>query len=818
MFSSKSKTSPDLSAVHIASSILRSRPAYDTIALLILLLALPSMLLTIVQMGFSSLTLMPGGLSPFSFLSVFDVFQGSGGPPSLGVMAWVDLVFFGLWLCLWNWAQHFALDLAQIHIAMTLGNGGSSKNSSLNYLCFAFVLMLHTGRSRAVRQFVFKNLIPADLLAQAGLTDLVKFLPKDNDLGDTPSAASKLQSLFAIHILSQALISFVRKKLATPQPGPNTKSQRKVDPESSANAHDTSAANGTAATVPDPSSISTTRDAKDKGASAKKRRRQAVSVRSKQPFWAALASTKVHVMREVEHGNGLTTVASAPSSPFDAPQRDAVWVTEVDPASIHFEAAFAAIPLFGDQESQLPEDVKPFYIRINGARWQAVAIQAKGSNSTPEDHQAQWTGEISGLAPDCTYTCTFLSADKDQEWASVMVKTPPVDDPEFTASAPPLPGRQSARPSSPTTTLKNSIASADVKLVDARRRLQQLKKMHRTSLSKVDKEINTLNGRLEGESDDNKLRQKLLQTKRNIQQSQDALKSFRPEALDSVPEHQSTEYGTRKGEYERQKALLAEANQSLTKAKSDADGELSCVNGELTTIASRKERMVSRQTRLAEQHDRITQANAQGLNEKERKEAESARKEADNIRRETELINHMTHMAQESREVQMRIQANWQELDALEKQDMMQRQKLMTASGPLTPEGELPGTRPVLPQSARAFAFGSVNVPVNNHRATGSGEQSSPFLAFANTLPSETRRPRSDTNRSLGATSNYSADFDDADPIPPMPAEYDLNGRKGSGSSRGKNNGSPAGVISGGLRSPQRGSNSPGHLPGASTW
>jgi hypothetical protein len=178
----------------------------------------------------------------------------------------------------------------------------------------------------------------------------------------------------------------------------------------------------------------------------------------------------------------------------------------------------------------------------------------------------------------------------------------------------------------------------------------------------------------------------------------------------------------------------------------------------------------------------------------------------------------MTHMAQESREVQMRIQANWQELDALEKQDMMQRQKLMAASGPLTPEGELPGTRPVLPQSARAFAFGSVNVPVNNHRATGSGEQSSPFLAFANTLPSETRRPRSDTNRSLGATSNYSADFDDADPIPPMPAEYDLNGRKGSGSSRGKNNGSPAGVIGGGLRSPQRGSNSPGHLPGASTW
>merc|ERR1712000_381523 len=74
-----------------------------------------------------------------------------------------------------------------------------------------------------------------------------------------------------------------------------------------------------------------------------------------------------------------------------------------------------------------------------------------------------------------------------------------------------------------------------------------------------------------------------------------------------------------------------------------------------------------------------------------------------------------------------------------------------------TPEGELPGTRPA-PQHARPYAFGSFQAFPNSPVIPE--VQGSPFLAYAKTLPStDQRRPRSDTNRSAGGISNFSADF-----------------------------------------------------------
>ena len=667
------------------------------------------------------------------------------------------------------------------------------------------------------------NLIPTkSTLTNSVLPSYLHYLPSDSDFGETPGQhRQKFAALFAIHILSQALISFVRKRVTSTQAGSNaTKSGKRIDNDWISYFNTTSMVVGSDSAPTSanchmrhenqPVPTIGLRDGKEKGLTAKKRRRQANSVRSRQPFWAALASTKVHVMREVEHSRGLPTVTNTQNGTFDNPQQDTVWITNVDPSSIQFEATFTpAMP--GDHEIRAPDPSKAFYIRINGARWQSVLIDPLQS-TLPDGVPQQFTGEISGLAPNCTYTCSFNSWSKDLEFASVMVKTPALEDSDVPASLAPTTGHQSTRPSSPTTTLKNSISSAEAKLAEARKRLQHLKKSHRSSVSKVEREVDTLSTRLKSGADDLKLRQKLWQTQRNMQQNEDAVKSA-SDTLGTVPEDEDEGHAQRKESYQHQKALLLEASETLAKAKSEADNDLSCINGELSTIGSRKERILTRQARLNEQHDRITQANAQGLNEKERREADSIRREADSLRREGEMQTHISHMTRDLREMQMRTHSNWQDIDRLEKQDMAQRQKMMMSTAPLTPEGELPGTRPP-PQSARPFAFGSVNVLPGN---LGQEPQNSPFLAFANTLP-EGRRARSDTNRSAGATSNYS-DFDDADPIPPMPAEYDTNGRKGSGSSRGNNNGSPAGVIGGGFRSPQRGSNSPGHyLPGSTTW
>lgn len=817
MAQARNKLSSDVSAFQIASTILRSCPAADTVALLIVLLALPSMVLTIVQALFASLTLMPPtNLSPVSFLSLFDVFQGSAGSPSLGTMAVVDVICFGLWICLWNWAQHFALDLAQIQIAMTLGNGNSGKSGSVNMFCFAIVLVLHSVRSRGVRRFFVSNLIPSALLTHPKLLELGQYFPSENDFGEIPGIPSKIRSLFAIHILSQALMAFVRRRVASTQAGSASRTTRRNDTEAYAGSSnvsepsnpDSSTATSTSVDFQSPATPGV-KDPKDKALSAKKRRRQANQVRSRQPFWAALASTKVHVLREVEHKNDhLRKAAEVQSSN----SQDLVWISNVEPSSIEFGATISSFDR--DHESTHSQDPKPFFIRINGARWHSVALE---SVEEGEPYQSQWLGTISGLIPDCTYTCSFIR-DDDEEFASIMVKTPALQDRDLQSLAP-APPRASLRPHSPTSTLKNSIQTAEAKLTEARARVTKARRTHRGAVQRIEKEVDSFNGRLKSSSDDTRQQQKLLQAERSIQQTKAAIEDITVQLsdLEAIPEDEVVDYEQRKGIFDERSKLLASANEALAHSRSEAKNELSCIQNELNTINSRKERLQGRQGKLAEQHDRITQANAQGMNEKERKAHESARMEAERHRRETELNEGVRHMINELRDLQMRTQSQWQELEAAEKLAYAQRESMLNNGGPLTPEGNLPGTNP---QQGRTFMYGP-------YQPSGLGyveNQASPFLAYAKTLPSDTRRPRSSTNRSLGAISNFSADaFEDADPIPPMPStiDYDasgLNGRKGSGSSRGQNNGSPAGVIGENIRSSQKESNSPGHMPGANTW
>lgn len=41
-----------------------------------------------------------------------------------------------------------------------------------------------------------------------------------------------------------------------------------------------------------------------------------------------------------------------------------------------------------------------------------------------------WRGEISGLAPNCAYTCSFVRSDTDEEICVISVKTPANNDAE----------------------------------------------------------------------------------------------------------------------------------------------------------------------------------------------------------------------------------------------------------------------------------------------------------------------------------------------------------------------------------------------------
>ncbi|KAK5045830.1 hypothetical protein LTR84_008923 [Exophiala bonariae] len=819
--SARSKSILDVNALQLASTILRSRPACDTVSLLIVLLALPSMILTIVQALFASLTLMPGGGAPVSLFSLLDIFQGSAGAPSAHTIAAVDVIGFALWICLWNWAQNFALDLAQVQIAITLGNGNSGKNGSVTTSCLAAILLLHSVRSKGVRCFLFTNLVPTELLSQLGLTDYLKYLPSDADFGQSPGAPSKIRSLFAVHIISQAVMAIVRRRISSSNPSTSNQKSKRVDTEalagslSDASALDGSTNAGISSGIdyqqpPTPGP----KDGKEKVTSAKKRRRYANHIRSKQPFWAALASTKVHVLREVEHNKGLPTVANNQGSPFEMVQQDVVWITGVHASSIYFEAIY---PSPDDQhgDSSQGSEYRPFYVRINGARWHMVSLELMESNPASENPSSHWSGIISGLAPNCTYTCTFIGSDTDEEFGSVMVKSPLFLDKDVSTSMAPIPHRQPARPATPKSTLRNTISTAEAKANDARNRQTKARRQHRTNLAKIEKDVEASTARLKASTDDTKLKQKLLQLERNTRQAEDEAATASAE-IDSSREEADEDHTTLKTEYESQAKLLSEANTALTKARSDADNETSCVTNELTNLTTRKDRLTARNTKLTEQHDRINQANVQGLNEKERRAAESFEEASEQQNKEANLTSQLQGVESQLRNSRVRWEANFRELDVLEKQEFQQRQMMLNNSGPLTPEGELPGTRPQ-PQHARPYAFGSFQAFPNSPVIPE--VQSSPFLAYAKTLPSnDMRRPRSDTNRSAGGLSNFSADFEDADPIPPMPTttDYEMTGRKGSGSSRGKNNGSPGTMV--GAFSPQRGNYSPGHIPGSATW
>ena len=825
--SSWPKARYDANPFQLASTILRSCPAYDTIAILILLLQLPPIILTIVQALFASLTFMPvNGVSIGSMFTLFDVFQGSAGVPSLGTMLFVDVVCLGGWYCLWTWAQNFALDLAQVQVAITLGGGGAGKSGSVNSFCVAIVLVLHLIRSKGVRQFFFSHVLSVKIFANDHVAHLMQFVPHETDFGNKPFSPNWLQSLFAVHIISQAAIAMVRRRVASSQVPSASKSNKRADAEASAGAQpnqDSSNVESGASATPGPSiehqspSSPGLKDVKEKTVSAKKRRRHANQVRSRQPFWAALASTKVTVMREYEHTRGSSKVAGGQSEdPKESTTGgdELIWITQVEPSAIKFEAS----NIFIDAEDQECGD-KPLYVRINGASWRAFSLSSISRPQPESDAVGQWIGEIYGLAPNCTYTCSFLRSDDEQEFSTIMVKTPELLEKDQTTSSIVPSVRQPLRPSSPITTIRTSIQTAEARLNDTRNRLTKARRSHKASLSKLEKEVDSLNARLQSSSDDTKSRQKLLQAERNIRQTEDATKSIST-ALDDlavIPEEESEDWSTEKNAFDEKRDLLAAANESLELARSASSAELLSVSTELSTITSRRERLLNKQAKLSEQHDRITQANAQGLNEKERKAAETSAKEEEYRRCEVQAQTHFEIFNREIANLRSRTEQAWQEIQAYERQAQAQAQRelMLKNAGSVIPDGGLQGAHS--PHSAtvpRIFGFPSMSMaqPLTMSPETS---RASPFLAYAKTLtPVENhfRRPRSASNRSAGAISNFSTDFEDADPIPPMPAvgDFDAN-RKGSGSSHGTNNGSPGAMAMVGLGSPMRGRGSPGH-------
>ena len=449
--SKKSSGSASVNPIHLASTVLRSCPMYDTIAILIFLLQLPPMVLTCVQFLFASLTFLPpSGASAGSLTSNFDIFQGPAGTPSLSTMIAVDgfcVFFWGLFM--WTWAQNFALDLAHVQVAITLGGGSSGKNGGVNMLCVAIVLVLHLIRSRGIQEFVFGHLMSAKFVTPDWLSQYSHLIPAELRATESQTSPSWIRSLLAIHILAQAGTAMARRSMAKNRSPAPSRFGKRADTEASAGSQtqaDSAFESGASvssywAADGAPSGSGSKDLGRERWTSAKRRRRQANQVRSRQPFWAALANMKITIMREYEHSKALSKTARGLPMTEDDLQGiklddGLIWITHVDSSSIKFAAAD-----LGDGEDSTPstsicenarlevDGVAPFYVCVNGALW-ATATIGKVQDTPKGSNAVQWRGEISGLAPNCAYTCSFLRTDTDDEICAMSVRTPAATDSE----------------------------------------------------------------------------------------------------------------------------------------------------------------------------------------------------------------------------------------------------------------------------------------------------------------------------------------------------------------------------------------------------
>ncbi|CAF9919726.1 MAG: hypothetical protein ALECFALPRED_001274 [Alectoria fallacina] len=848
----KNPVVPDNSIWHLTLTILRSCPLGDTLAILIFLLSLPPTMLTVTNALFAVLTFItPTGSSsiPTSF---GDIFQGSGGTPSLATIIVTDVFGLMLWLVIWAPMQTLCIELAQAVVATQLGGGNASKKkgSDRTLLCMGIVTASHMAR----HQWIPKRLFGYDWSAILSSIPYVSKSPtmfSTNDFIPTRSPAGWFRVLIALHILIQGLVHIARRWIQKREYSQTVSANKKMDPEAVAGSPvrpiviasaepSTQGVSVAPDSVPKISSAST-KEARDKISSGKKKRKQGTYVRSQQPLWAAFAHTKITILREYEQSHTHSEVSGANaidtrnlgSAPFVS-EDGCVWISDVLPTSFRFNASSFTMPRSGDPSPEHPiispstgiDRSKPLYVRINDTDWTSTTLE---TIATDESADGQWAGEVFGLSPSSSYKCSFVQSEDGVVVHSVVVTTPsslPAENGIFrpfrfqqfqTANVMPdsylssaLPAHRPHRPSSPTsptTTLKNSIAAFESNLSEAQARQKRSKKDNKAASASLKKDIEVFSAKISKLGGEDKAHlNRHLQWNQHTRQADEAVTflSGEIESMGCLPEDEIRLSKERKAGWDEARTHQTATRDDLFRCKGSAHQEKSSMHAEATSTQQKKERLLARKSKLNDQHDRLESATSQGLDEWQRKNSEQAAKDVERISIENRSLDQLAHYQkclQDSRYVTQQI---WQQAQIVESA-FHEQQQVMNAPDEeraITPEGDLPGTvsHHTATPSFRFPAFASPDPPNGIRSHSGSFRHSD-------------NRPRSTSM--LSGNSVY-ADFEDQDPAPPMPARaveaIRERGRKQSGGSGSGSSGSQrdpaspvvgsAALMSPGKRSP----------------
>ncbi|KAF1817648.1 hypothetical protein P152DRAFT_510830 [Eremomyces bilateralis CBS 781.70] len=749
--------------ITMAATVISSCPITDVITILILLLSLPTGVANCAHLLYAFLEFIRsgevyyGGSITNSLPSVHDVFHSTPGKPSLLTIAVSDLASLGFYLVLWRPFQNLIVDFAPAVIAIYVGGAaamdpGHRRTTMRSVLaCFATILAFHMTKWRSTRQFGF----------QIPWTDNGTFRVPSLSF-EVPEALwrhrSQFESFLGVHIVTQGIVRLIRRKLSQareqqslPSPHPTKKNDTEmivppITPRRNSGAVDIRIDGGTGSSSdgrpPGPYPSDGPREGERISTSKQQRRRQANYARSHQPFWAAIAGSKVSSLKAASEER-LASLDASEAKSMEICHSDStdvtlgtnmgtVWIGEVKSTEIDFWVLVSSAHLSDDDDDKDPpmtpniDKTKPFYIRVNGADWTSTRIICEGAGDDEGDQgSVLWSGAIYGLTPMSSYNCEFISMyDRSLVYSvSLVTQSAPMTDLASMATAPQQPP---LRPQSPTTTLKNSIAAADSKLNESRNKIKKNRKDHSKAQTGLRKEINDLTTRRAATTDDARTRQKVQQLQQNVQQARSAAESLEAQRkeMGDIPANVVKGHEQARKRWEEAQEQRSNTKRDLNLAQQERNKAKADQAAALDQTSQRRERLHARENKLKEQLAKAQAEKAQSTAERKRKTNVRLATAATRAQEEARWIEGIQGWEQKESDELQRTQGVMQEYRRLETHLL---QQMHASQPPLTPEGPLPGTSGASPPPAPTFSA----IPGPLPTTSGSGSFGSTRDAFA---------------------------------------------------------------------------------------
>ncbi|KAI1774289.1 hypothetical protein F4818DRAFT_419484 [Hypoxylon cercidicola] len=689
--------------VDFALTVLRSCPLQDTIAILIILMQIPPLALSGIYVLFTLLTFVTSNGLTFS-----DVFEWNLGAPSLATVICVDGIVLLIWLFLWGPIQHVILDLAQMVIALGLGGGSSSRDGGSmknTLICLSMILLSHVLRHTKMKYSPIGYLLGSSRFMTPDFDDPLESLESIRGYDKVqPGWFGWVKSILAIHILTQGLVKYIRDWYLRRERR-DILAQNAADPEAG---KPFTGENDGGFSTPDSSDAASLQNST--ALTTKKKRKQSAQIRNRQPLWAALASTKIVVVKEYElthaaaesAGSNATDIHNLGNAPFNT-QPEQIWISYVGYDEVCFNTSHfphAPEPNVAQDSSRI-DISKPFYVRVNNAVWQPTRMVPVQDFEGDNAHGIRWSGDIYGLTPMSNYECEFVSTTTHEVLFSTSVRTTQAKSADVDASATKPANQRSLRPDSPITTLRTSIAAAESKLAEERARQKALRKEFHRKANAMKKENEKLSAAVQSAgTGDDKLRQKIQQNITQHKQAEQTIISLEAELkeLASIPESLRSAWKAKQSAWSNQKAKYDGAVATFKSFKASVDRGIKALEEEKTSLQAKRNKISNRIAKVDGEHARITDANARGLDEAERR-----RQARETYENDIAIVEHDLHS--KISEADAAITNKEQDIAALKIQldSFTQQQAVYAFSAPYDfPDTNGPFSSPVTAPQAQA--------------------------------------------------------------------------------------------------------------------